>query len=224
MAAFSTVDYPQHLATTLFLQGCPWRCHYCHNPHLIPRHSDQESITWEKVQEHLEKRRGLLDAVVFSGGEPTTQKALLPALQDTREQGFKNALHTGAPHLNLAIVALAGLGWAGLDIKAMPTAYEAVTTSHHSGPESWGAIAELQRAGVNFECRMTWHRALHTWGEVVAIGEMLSQRGVAQFALQVARSEPMLNPAIGDARVTVDDKRYVRAELAACFEAFEIRE
>jgi anaerobic ribonucleoside-triphosphate reductase activating protein len=224
MAAFSTVDYPQHLATTLFLQGCPWRCHYCHNPHLIPRHSDQESTTWKKVQEHLEKRRGLLDAVVFSGGEPTTQKALLPALQNTREQGFKNALHTGAPHLNLLKPLLPWLDWVGLDIQAMPAAYEAVTTSRHSGPESWGAIAELQRAEVSFECRMTWHRALHTREEVVSIGEMLSQRGVAQFALQIARPEPMLNPAIGDARVTVDDKRHVRAELDACFEAFEIRE
>src|SRR5690606_41802911 len=75
MAAFSTVDYPQHLAATLFLQGCPWRCHYCHNPHLIPLEADDEEITWEKARRHLKSRQGLLDAVVFSGGEPTIQKA-----------------------------------------------------------------------------------------------------------------------------------------------------
>src|SRR5690554_4710157 len=77
MAAFSTVDYPQHLATTLFLQGCPWRCHYCHNPHLIPRRRVAGEVTWQQALEHLLKRRGLLDAVVFSGGEPTIQPALL---------------------------------------------------------------------------------------------------------------------------------------------------
>lgn len=161
---------------------------------------------------------------MFSGGEPTTQKALLPALQNTREQGFKNALHTGAPHLNLLKPLLPWLDWVGLDIKAMPAAYEAVTTSRYSRPESWGAIAELQRAEVSFECRMTWHRALHTREEVVSIGKMLSQRGVGQFALQIARPKPMLNPAIGDARVTVDDKRHVRAELDACFEALRTRD
>lgn len=223
MVAFSAVDYPQHLATTLFLQGCPWRCHYCHNPHLIPQHSDQQSITWQQVRRHLEGRRGLLDAVVFSEGEPTTQKALLPALQQTREMGFKNALHTGAPNLSLLKPLLPWLDWVGLDIKAMPADYEAVTTRRRSGSESWAAIAELQQAGVDFECRMTWHRALHSWEQVVSIGELLSLKGVSKFAIQVARGEQMLNPAIGDSRVCAEHKRWIREALESNFDVCEMR-
>tara|TARA_R110000823_G_scaffold45480_8_gene117269 strand:- start:2449 stop:2919 length:471 start_codon:yes stop_codon:yes gene_type:complete len=146
IAAFSTVDYPQHLAATLFLQGCSWRCHYCRNPHLIPLNTDDEKLTWQTGKALFRgpaRIAGLLDGVVFSGGEPIIQKALLPALQQTREMGFRNGLHTGAPRLGLLRPLLLWLDWVGLDIKAMPSDHEAVTTNRHSGPESWAAIHEL---------------------------------------------------------------------------------
>jgi pyruvate formate lyase activating enzyme len=57
----------------VFCQGCPWRCGYCHNPHLIPATVNQR-IDWVEVMRFLGRRRGLLDAVVFSGGEPTLQR------------------------------------------------------------------------------------------------------------------------------------------------------
>ncbi len=224
MAAFSTVDYPLHLAATLFLQGCPWRCHYCHNPHLIPLKTDDEKLTWQQVKRHLEGRQGLLDGVVFSGGEPTIQKALLPALQQTREMGFRNGLHTGAPHLGLLRPLLPWLDWVGLDIKAMPSDYEIITTNRHAGSESWAAIDELQKANVDFECRMTWHRALHSTGEVIEIGEKLSELGVKSFAVQVARSDQMLNGGIGSGRVSSDDKKTIRATIMHRFEGFHLRE
>lgn len=224
MAAFSTVDYPQHLAATLFLQGCPWRCHYCHNPHLIPLNADDEEITWQQVRCHLEGRQGLLDAVVFSGGEPTIQKALLPALQQTREMGFRNGLHTGAPHLGLLRPLLPWLDWVGLDIKAMPSDYKAVTTNRHSGPDSWAAIDELQKANVDFECRMTWHGALHSAEQVMEVGKCLADRGVGRFAVQVARSDQLLNEQIGAGYISRDDKKAVRLALNSIFESLELRE
>lgn len=223
MAAFSTVDYPQHLAATLFLQGCPWRCHYCHNPHLIPLQPGDEEITWQQAHRQLKSRQGLLEAVVFSGGEPTIQKALLPALQQTRELGFRNGLHTGAPHLKLLEPLLPWLDWVGLDIKALPADYEIITTNRHAELESWAAIGALQKAGVDFECRMTWHGALQSPEQVIAVGEHLADQGVHRFAVQIARSDQMLNDAIGAGHLSAEDKQRVQNTLTPFFETLDIR-
>lgn len=224
MAAFSTVDYPQHLAATLFLQGCPWRCHYCHNPHLIPLEPSDEKVTWQQAHRHLERRQGLLDAVVFSGGEPTIQKALLPALQQTRAMKFRNGLHTGAPHLKLLKPLLPWLDWVGLDIKALPADYDIITTNRHSGQESWAAISALQDSGLDFECRMTWHGALQSPEHVIAVGQRLADQGVRRFAVQIARSAQMLNASIGAGYPSLDEMQNVSNNLAPLFETFDIRE
>ena len=69
---FTSADYPGALAAVVFCQGCPWRCGYCHNPHLMPARGDA-GRDFDGILDWLESRRGLLDAVVFSGGEPTAQ-------------------------------------------------------------------------------------------------------------------------------------------------------
>ena len=79
MTPLTSIDFPGHLAAVLYLQGCPWRCGYCHNPELIPARSEVR-IGWEEVLAFLQRRRGLLDGVVFSGGEPTSQAELLEAI------------------------------------------------------------------------------------------------------------------------------------------------
>ena len=65
----STTDWPGKLAAVVFVQGCPWRCHYCHNVSLQDRASSQPSA-WAQALRTLQRRQGLLDGVVFSGGEP----------------------------------------------------------------------------------------------------------------------------------------------------------
>ena len=67
LTRLSASDYPGKLAAVVFCQGCAWRCGYCHNPELQPARGAYE-IPWADVLAFLEKRRGLLDAVVFSGG------------------------------------------------------------------------------------------------------------------------------------------------------------
>ena len=77
---FTSVDYPGALAAVVFCQGCPLQCVYCHNPALLPARA-KTHIKWDDVHAHLTERVGLLDAVVFSGGEPLMQKALAPAIE-----------------------------------------------------------------------------------------------------------------------------------------------
>ena len=91
---FTSIDYPGELAAVVFCQGCPWRCSYCHNPHLLDARST-ELLDWQALLEVLSLRKGLLDAVVFSGGEPTLQDTLPGAITEVKKMGF-----TGRRHLN----------------------------------------------------------------------------------------------------------------------------
>lgn len=119
--AFSSVDWPGKLVATVFCQGCPWDCPYCHNPSLRPSQSP-ELVDEAQLWGLLEARRGLLDAVVFSGGEACRQRELLAAARRVRELGFEVGLHTcGAYPRRLAALLEAQLvDWVGLDYKALP--------------------------------------------------------------------------------------------------------
>ena len=79
MTPLTSIDFPGQLAAVLYLQGCPWRCGYCHNPGLIPARGESH-VEWRQVVAFLHRRRGLLDGVVFSGGEPTSQTGLPDAI------------------------------------------------------------------------------------------------------------------------------------------------
>ncbi len=85
LTPLTATDYPGHLAAVVFCQGCSWRCAYCHNSHLIPPRASAQ-IEWPAVMQFLARRVGLLDAVVFSGGEPTLQPSLAQAL--SKSHGF----------------------------------------------------------------------------------------------------------------------------------------
>lgn len=127
LTPFSTVDWPGKLAAVVFLQGCPWNCGYCQNFAIIdPKAPAQvpESELWSL----LERRTGLLDGVVFSGGEPTRQPALLEAARRAKQLGFQVGLHTGGayPRRLAALLAQNLVDWIGLDIKALPQNYPRV--------------------------------------------------------------------------------------------------
>ncbi|MBO8085942.1 MAG: anaerobic ribonucleoside-triphosphate reductase activating protein [Marichromatium sp.] len=151
----TTVDYPGELAAVVFLQGCGWRCHYCHNQELIPSTAQEGAPTWPELLARLEDRRGLLDAVVFSGGEPTLQHGLRPAVEAVKAMGFKVGLHTnGAYPVRLERV-LSALDWVGLDIKAQPEDYEAITAVRGSGRGPWESLAMLAWHGAHHQARVT---------------------------------------------------------------------
>ena len=112
----TSIDFPGRLAAVLYGQGCPWRCGYCHNPELLDA-TTPAAVPWPEVLAFLKSRQGLLDGVVFSGGEPTLQAALPAALAEVRALGFQTALHTGGMYPERLHALLPLLDWVGLDIK-----------------------------------------------------------------------------------------------------------
>ncbi|MHA7133282.1 anaerobic ribonucleoside-triphosphate reductase activating protein [Oerskovia turbata] len=189
LTSFSTVDWPGQLVATVFLQGCPWRCGYCHNPDLIaatPRGADG-TIPWSDVLSFLASRRGLLDGVVFSGGEPTLQAALPAAIADVRELGYGVGLHTGGAWPARLEHVLPLVDWVGLDIKDLPDRYERVTGAGPSGDAAYRSLAALQSSGVAHEVRTTVDPTVHSREDVVELCGQLSALGVRGHVLQEAR-------------------------------------
>ena len=88
------LDYPQHVACTLFTQGCGYRCPFCHNSSLLPLGTPEQPMTEEAVLAFLKKRQGTLDGVCFTGGEPLMQDDLPAFIGRVRELGFLIKLDT----------------------------------------------------------------------------------------------------------------------------------
>lgn len=183
---FSTVDWPGRLAAVVFLQGCPWRCGYCHNPELLDP-KGEPALAWEDVLAFLRGRHGLLDGVVFSGGEPTLQARLPEAIAEVRSLGFATALHTGGMVPQRLAQVLPLLDWVGLDIKGPWHRMDAITASRGSARRVRESLARVLASGVEHECRTTWSPALFPLHELHALAEELAGLGVARWALQQMR-------------------------------------
>lgn len=188
LTPMSSVDWPGKFVATVFAQGCPWACPYCHNQAIIDP-KIPGVVSWESVEELLGRRRGLLDGVVFSGGEATRQLAVLPAMQRVRELGFEVGLHTAGPYpARLREILRTGLvDWVGIDIKAMSGPnYEAVAGRPNAGPKAWESLGEVLDSGAPYEVRLTVYPDGPRDGYEVA--SCVKELGATHFALQQARA------------------------------------
>jgi len=188
LTPLSTTDWPGMLAAVVFCQGCPWRCGYCHNPHLIPARGDNE-IPWDDVLAFLHRRRGLLDGVVFSGGEPTLQPELADAMRAVRALGFRVGLHTGGAYPRRLAEVLPLVDWVGLDAKAPFADYARITGVAGSGASALASLGAVLASGVAHEIRTTVYPALLDAAEVSRLSQDLSARGVTRHVIQAFRSQ-----------------------------------
>lgn len=188
MTPMTSIDFPRHLAAVLYLQGCPWRCGYCHNPELIPARGEN-GIAWSQVSAFLRRRRGLLDGVVFSGGEPTSQSGLPDAIEQVASLGFAIGLHTGGMYPKRLSRVLPALTWLGLDIKALPSHYDAITTRPGSARPVLESLDAVLASGVAFECRTTWRPELFPEEDLHRLGVALRARGIRHWAVQECRMQ-----------------------------------
>jgi len=222
LTPLSTSDWPGKLAAVVFCQGCPWRCGYCHNPDLIPARGESE-IPWDEVLAFLHRRQGLLDGVVFSGGEPTAQADLLEAMREVRALGFKIGLHTGGAYPQHLAALLPLVDWVGFDVKAPFADYPRVTGAAGSGERALISVQQVLASGVDHELRTTVHPALLTDTELVSLGRDLAARGAKHYVIQGFRSQGCGNEALCQNTARDRPLRDLGEELAGLFEAFSVR-
>ncbi len=196
LTPLTTIDFPGRLAAVVFLQGCPWRCSYCQNPDLVAADA-RAAMSWDDVRAFLKRRRGLLDGVVFSGGEPTLQAGLGDAMQEVRELGFAVGLHSAGMYPDRLAKLLPSLDWIGLDVKAPQHEHDAITGVPGSGAKARASLAHVLRSGIAYECRTTWHAGLFALERLLALAQDLAGLGVTHWSVQGCRVEgqPQAVPA-----------------------------
>lgn len=221
---FSIVDFPSKIAAVVFMQGCPWRCPFCYNQSLQKTECDSE-VSWETLIHLLEHRRGILDAVVFSGGEPLLQENLAQAMDEVKSLGFEIGLHTGGFSPSALRRVIEKINWCGLDIKAPLTdeRYHKASGSTTPAENIKASLKILLESGVHFECRTTCDPRILNIADIYSIADELSAFGVKEYYLQKYR------PVASDKTTTDADceKFFNAAGLAEClkskFEVFDMR-
>lgn len=222
LTPLTTTDFPGQLAAVVFCQGCPWQCGYCHNPHLIPRNSETVQ-DWAEVMAFLRRRQGLLDAVVFSGGEPTLQSGLVDACREVRELGFKLGLHSAGTYPERLAEILPEFDWVGMDIKAPFGDYERTTGVPGSGERARESLLHLLDSGIAHEVRTTVHPDLMNQESIIALARELATLGVRRYVLQQFRPQGCANAVL--CQIVDRDISWsaLREEISPLFQDFSIR-
>ena len=197
----SSLDFPDALAAVIYCQGCPWGCPYCHNE-ALRKIGGEGARDAASVLSWLESRRGLLDAVVFSGGEPTLQEGLAATLVAVRELGFRTGLHTTGMFPDALADVLPLCDWVGLDVKAPRAAYDRITGRAGGGEAAFSSLALLLGSAIPFEARTTWHPGLLDTDELVALARELAAAGAARWVIQAFRPDGCADETLAAAGVT----------------------
>jgi pyruvate formate lyase activating enzyme len=183
LVSFTTIDYPGKLAAVLFLVGCPIRCAYCSNPHLIGVGDGEYDP--EKVFEWLQTRVGKLEAVVFSGGEALMQgDATIDYMRRVRDLGFAIGLHTNGFYPETLARASEVVDWIGIDYKAIKTNYEKLTGVNIAYDHLIKSLDVWAKTGKPAEVRVTCDPRYVSPDNLLEIARDVSNRGYKNFAVQ----------------------------------------
>ena len=179
------LDFPGHVACTVFTPGCNFRCPFCHNASLVVNAPAKGAQDPEELFRFLSKRRGILDGVALTGGEPLLQQGVEEFLRRVKELGFKTKLDTnGSFPDRLRAILDAGLAdYVAVDIKNSPAKYPLTTgcTADFTAQLSQ-TIKLLAQSGIDYEFRTTIVAEYHTDADILAMGEWIN--GAPRWFLQ----------------------------------------
>ena len=183
------LDYPGHVACTLFTQGCNLRCPYCHNASLLDAcRAPENPILAEDVLAFLYKRRGTLDGVCITGGEPLMHDEIREFIQHVRAMGFLVKLDTNGcyPDKLRHLIDDGMIDMVAMDIKNCPAHYgKTVGVPSLDVTPVRESVALLKENKIVYEFRTTVADELHTIDDMAAIGEWI--QGNAPYYLQPYR-------------------------------------
>ncbi len=201
------IDYPGHTACVLFTSGCNFRCPYCHNPELV-RRGTAPVLHEADVFAFLESRRGFLDAVVISGGEPTLQPGLAALCARIKGMGYRLKLDTNGsrPEVLRRLIAGGLVDYLAMDVKTDGRRYGRLTSEADAAAGTAAGVEAVLSSGIAHEFRTTCVAPLV---DADAVGDIIARiRGARLYVLQRFVGRRVLDQRFfeaGDRRVAESD-------------------
>jgi pyruvate formate lyase activating enzyme len=204
---FSSRDFPGHISSTVFFGGCTFRCPYCHNSQLVLEPETIPSMAADYFLSYLDGRRGWLEAVCLTGGEPLLQEDIEDVIRVVRERGLLVKLDTNGsfPDRLEALLALGLLDRVAMDVKAPLERYREVTRSTIDLEKIVRSVDLVRTSGLPYTFRTTVVPGFVGKDDVVQIGEWLN--GAASYSVQQFVPQTTIDPAF------MEIKPFGRAEL-----------
>ena len=217
------LDYPGKVAATVFLAGCNFRCPFCQNSSLVLHAGQQPELSQEEVLRFLKKRKGILDGVCITGGEPTLQNDLPDFLDQIKQLGYEIKLDTNgsSPQFLKDAVQAHLVDKIAMDIKSSKASYSLVCQTAHLDLDAiCESVRFLMDCPIEYEFRTTVVRELHTEADFYSIRQWLS--GAKAYYLQAYRdSEDVIHP--GFSSYTRRELEHFRGILLSTISLVEIR-
>jgi pyruvate formate lyase activating enzyme len=193
---FSLADFPGRIAAIVFTRGCGFRCPYCHNPELVDPARYAPALSNEMVLGFLRSRRGLLQGVVITGGEPTLHEDLPDILFAIKAMGLAVKLDTNGcnPALLEHLIAHDLCDYIAMDLKAPLESYMRIVGVPIDPRTIRHSLDLVIKSGMPHEIRTTYVESLLSDEDVSRIGE--AARGCRRFYLQLYRATKSLDTAL----------------------------
>lgn len=195
---FTLLDYPERTACVVFTPGCNFRCGYCHNPEFVlpdKIKAMRSSFVDETIFfRFLDRRRGRLDGVVVSGGEPTLMPDIVPFFENIKGRGFLAKLDTNGnrPEVVRTLLDRGLVNYIAMDVKTALPAY-AELAGRGAIPERIQESMDLiKKSRIAYEFRTTLIKELHTQDVLNSMAN--SMAGARELCLQTFRPGHTLNP------------------------------
>ncbi len=204
---FTLIDFPGKPACIVFTQGCNFRCRYCYNVELVLPERFGPTIPIEEVFSFLEERRGLLEGVVITGGEPTIQKGLDGFVERVKEMGYAVKLDTNGslPHVLRKLLERGLLDYVAMDVKAPLEKYEEVCGVKVDVSKIAESIEIIKTSGIDHEFRTTVVKGQLNWEDILKIAELL--KGSKRYYLQKFIPGKTLDPSFSK-RTTYSNEEF----------------
>ena len=179
------LDFPGHVACTVFTAGCNFRCPFCHNALLVNKISASDRIDEGEILSFLEKRKGLLDGVAITGGEPLMQHDIDIFIKKVKEMGYLVKLDTNGsfPERLQDILEEGIVDYVAMDIKNSKEKYaQTIASDPALLPRVENSVELLMNGKTDYEFRTTVCKELHTPDDIESIGKWI--KGAKNYYIQ----------------------------------------
>ncbi|MFA5317984.1 MAG: anaerobic ribonucleoside-triphosphate reductase activating protein [Patescibacteria group bacterium] len=221
----SLLDYPEHIAAIIFTQGCNFRCHFCYNPKLVVPQKDYSLISEDSLFEFLRKRKGKIDSVVITGGEPTIHLDLPEFIRKIRELGYLTKLDTNGtnPKMLEFLIQKKLIDYIAMDIKAPLNKYQEVVGVKNVLANITKSIIIIKESRLPHEFRSTIIPCFHKEKDIVEMGKMIW--GADKWYLQKFKPmDSLVNEKFSQEKAYTDKEMGALSEIGSKYvKYYEIR-